>query len=84
MCLRRQELADAEERAQSNLKAYQEFRETSPEDRFESFGLPLQQAMRAGFLALSQEYPERFRVIDGNRAIDAVAAEVRTALDASL
>lgn len=54
------------------------------EERFEDFGLPLQQAMRAGFLALSQEYPERFRVIDGNRAIDAVAAEVRTTLDASL
>lgn len=54
------------------------------EERFEDFGLPLQQAMRAGFLALSQEYPERFRVIDGDRAIDAVAAEVRTTLDASL
>ncbi|MEN9060156.1 MULTISPECIES: dTMP kinase [Ponticoccus] len=51
------------------------------EERFEDFGLPLQQAMRAGFLALSREFPARFRVIEGNRAMDTVAADVRAALE---
>lgn len=46
------------------------------EERFEDFGLSLQEQMRAGFLALAQEYAHRFRVIDGNRPADAVAADV--------
>lgn len=46
------------------------------EERFEDFGLALQEQMRAGFLALSREFPARFRVIDGNRGIEEVAAEV--------
>lgn len=47
------------------------------EERFESFGEGLQQKMRAGFLSLAAEFPGRFRVIDGARGIDAVAADVR-------
>ena len=47
------------------------------EERFEEFGPDLQRKMRAGFLALAQECPARFRVVDGNRAIELVAAEVR-------
>lgn len=47
------------------------------EERFEDFGPDLQKKMRAGFLALAQEYRARFRVIDGNRPVDAVAADVR-------
>ncbi|WP_121632175.1 dTMP kinase [Tropicibacter alexandrii] len=46
------------------------------EERFEDFGLSLQEQMRAGFLALAQEYAHRFRVIDGNRPAEAVAADV--------
>ena len=46
------------------------------EERFEEFGPDLQRRMRAGFLALSEEAPERFRVIDGNRDMDSVAADV--------
>ncbi|MFD3189378.1 dTMP kinase [Sedimentitalea sp. HM32M-2] len=46
------------------------------EERFEGFGPDLQRRMRTGFLALAAEYPDRFRVIDGNRAIDTVAVEV--------
>ncbi len=46
------------------------------EERFEDFGLDLQQQMRAGFLALAQEFPDRFRVIDGNRDMDSVARDV--------
>ncbi|CUH50366.1 dTMP kinase [Ruegeria atlantica] len=46
------------------------------EERFEDFGLDLQQQMRAGFLALADEYSDRFRVVDGNRDIDSVAQDV--------
>ncbi|MEO9781298.1 MAG: dTMP kinase [Sedimentitalea sp.] len=46
------------------------------EERFEDFGPELQQQMRAGFLALADDYADRFRVIDGNRPVEAVAAEV--------
>lgn len=47
------------------------------EERFEDFGPDLQRRMRAGFLALADEYPHRFRVVDGNRDIDSVAQDVR-------
>jgi dTMP kinase len=47
------------------------------EERFEDFGLDLQRAMRDGFLALAAEFPGRFRVVDGDRPPEAVAAEVR-------
>jgi dTMP kinase len=46
------------------------------EERFESFGEGLQQKMRAAFLALAEEFPARFRRIDGNRGIEAVARDV--------
>ncbi|MBW4985727.1 dTMP kinase [Mameliella sp. CS4] len=46
------------------------------EERFEDFGLDLQQRMRDGFLALAAEAPARFRVIDGNRDMDTVARDV--------
>lgn len=46
------------------------------EERFEDFGLDLQQQMRAGFLALAQEFSDRFRVVDGNRNMDSVAQDV--------
>ena len=35
-----------------------------------------QAAMRAGFLSLAQEFADRFRVIDGARAVEDVAADV--------
>jgi len=46
------------------------------EERFEDFGPDLQRRMRAGFLALADEFPTRFRVIDGGRSIKAVAQDV--------
>ena len=46
------------------------------EERFEDFGLDLQTRARAGFLSLAQSHPARFRVIDGNRPADDVAADV--------
>ena len=46
------------------------------EERFEDFGISLQEKMRVGFLNLAEEYAERFRVIDGQRDIEVVAADV--------
>ena len=46
------------------------------EERFEDFGLSLQQEMRAGFLALAAEFPQRFRIIDGMRPSAEIAAEI--------
>ncbi|TNF23304.1 MAG: dTMP kinase [Rhodobacteraceae bacterium] len=46
------------------------------EERFEDFGAGLQRKMRAGFLALAEEFPRRFRVIDGARPIEVVARDV--------
>jgi dTMP kinase len=47
--------------------------------RFEDMGLDLQRRMRTGFLDLAARHPSRFRVIDGARAPDAVAADVLAA-----
>ncbi|WP_151718105.1 dTMP kinase [Gemmobacter serpentinus] len=47
-----------------------------PEQRFEDMGLDLQRRMRAGFLDLAAATPARFRVIDGARDPQAVAADV--------
>ena len=46
------------------------------EERFESFGNDLQAKMRAGFLELAAEFPDRFTTIDGGRDMEAVAADV--------
>ena len=46
------------------------------EERFEDFGLAMQVRMRAGFLALAAEFPDRFAVIDGARATDEVAGDI--------
>ena len=46
------------------------------EERFEDFGIPFQENMRVGFLNLAEEYADRFRVIDGLRDIDVIAADV--------
>jgi dTMP kinase len=46
------------------------------EERFEDFGIGLQEKMRAGFLSLAQEFSSRFRVVDGAQGIDAVAADI--------
>lgn len=48
----------------------------SGEDRFEEMGLGFQQTLRAGFLELAAASPDRFRVIDGDRAPEALAQEI--------
>jgi dTMP kinase len=54
------------------------------EARFESFGLGLQERLRAGFLALAREAPGRVQVIDGAGDAQAVAAEVARVVAARL
>ncbi len=46
-----------------------------PEGRFEEFGLDFQKRMREGFLALAERFSDRIRILDGNRAPQAIAAE---------
>lgn len=53
---------------------------TGAEDRFESFGLPFQKRLAAGFRALAAAEPARVRLIDGRGSPDDVAARVRAAL----
>ena len=52
----------------------------SVEERFEDFGISLQQQMRDGFLALSREFDSRFCVINGMQGIDAVQSDVIAAI----
>ncbi|MEM8654951.1 MAG: dTMP kinase [Pseudomonadota bacterium] len=47
------------------------------EERFEDFGTDLQEKMRAGFLALADEFADRFRTIDGARDINTIAHDVQ-------
>lgn len=54
------------------------------EERFEDFGPALQKQMRSGFLALADEFSDRFRVVDGNRDMDSVAQDVRDIVQAAL
>jgi len=54
------------------------------EMRFEDMGLEVQHRARDGFLALAAANPGRFRVIDGNRAPESVAADILAATLAHL
>lgn len=46
------------------------------EARFESKGLAFHERLRAGFLDIAQRDPTRCRVLDANRAVDAIAADI--------
>jgi dTMP kinase len=50
------------------------------EERFEAFGADLQHAMRAGFLDLAKEQPDRFVVVNGAGSIEDVAQAVFAAV----
>ena len=56
----------------------------SGEDRFESLGAAFQHRLRTGFLALAREYPQRVRLIAGDRAPDDIASDVATQAQAFL
>ena len=46
------------------------------EARFENFGLEMQIKLREGFLTLANEFPNRFRVVDGSKAEAEVAGNI--------
>jgi len=48
----------------------------SAEDRFERFGADFQKRLRAGFLALAAEFPDRCRVVDADGTPERVAARI--------
>ncbi len=48
----------------------------SGEDRFEDMGLGFQKRLRAGFLDLAKQYPDRCCVIDGARSVEAVQSAI--------
>lgn len=50
------------------------------EDRFERLGLDFQARLRAGFLALAAEFPERCRVVSAAGAPEEVTARVAAAM----
>jgi dTMP kinase len=54
------------------------------EQRFEDMGLDMQQRMRAAFLALAAQHPQRFCVIDGTGAAPVVAEAVAHAVRSRL
>lgn len=56
----------------------------SGEDRFEDFGLEFQEKLRAGFRKLAEEFPDRCVLIDADRSIEAIFADVMAKVQAKL
>lgn len=54
------------------------------EARFEAFGQELQQQIRADFLAMAQEFPDRFVTVDGAQTIEKVAADIQAIVTRNL
>ena len=54
---------------------------TPLEDRFEKEHLRFHETVRNGYLALAEENPDRFRIIDASRDTDTVHREVRVHLE---
>lgn len=56
----------------------------SGEDRFEDFGLPFQQKLRAGFRQLAEDQPDRCHFIDADTDPDTIAAAIRAVVAKAL
>ncbi|MEM8822801.1 MAG: thymidylate kinase, partial [Pseudomonadota bacterium] len=52
----------------------------SDEDRFEQLGLDFQHTVRDGYRALSEDFPDRVHIVDGDADPETVAARVRDLL----
>jgi len=50
-------------------------------DRFEMEEIAFHERVREGFLSIARKEPERVKVVDASRPVDAVFAEVRTWMD---
>ncbi|WP_069299179.1 dTMP kinase [Neptunicoccus sediminis] len=53
----------------------------SGEDRFEDMGLGFQEKLRAGFLGLAKQFPDRCHVINGNQSPASVSGEIQTVVE---
>lgn len=49
----------------------------TPDDRFERERVEFHRRVRAGYLRLAGEEPDRFRLIDGTRGVDVIHEEIR-------
>jgi dTMP kinase len=56
-------------------------RDTGPDDRIESEGIALQEAVAAGYRELAARFPGRVRLVDARGPVDAVHAEVMRLVD---
>ena len=59
-----------------NISLARAIERSNNEARFEDFGVEMQIKLRKGFLSLAHEFPNRFVVIDGNRAEVEVAENI--------
>jgi dTMP kinase len=55
-----------------------------PADRMESAGREFFERVHAGYLAIAREEPARWVIIDGMRPVDAIQADIRTAVASRL
>ena len=46
------------------------------EERFEDFGITLQQQIRDGFLKLAQEFSHRFRTVNGDQTVESLSKAI--------
>ena len=46
------------------------------EERFEDFGVDLQRRMRAGFLQLAKEFPDRIQIVNGNQSVEELSEDI--------
>ncbi|GGA10711.1 dTMP kinase [Neptunicoccus cionae] len=53
----------------------------SGEDRFEEMGLGFQEKLRAGFLGLAEQFPDRCHVINGNQSPASVSGEIQSVVE---
>ncbi len=56
----------------------------SGEDRFEDFGVEFQHKLRAGFLGLTEDFPDRTHLIDGTKGAQDVGQNISAVVDAFL
>jgi dTMP kinase len=66
----------AEEGLKRALRRIDQLKGADREDRFEREDLTFHQRIREGYLALAAEHPERYRIINGARAIASVQSDV--------
>ena len=70
--------------AKANNSLVAPMKEPEGQDKYESQDLDFHKRLRAGFLAIARQEPQRCVVIDAGRSQDAVAADIWSAAEARL